>query len=101
MVQIRWKVENGNMQTGKPLKKFQSGKALGGAVQALSEVLQGAVVFPPVFAIKGGSTFSRVHSARVVILCSVVEEKFGDAGLPAGGVGSAVLSLTQQELTDE
>lgn len=101
MAQIRLKVENGYMQTGTPLKKSQTGKALGDAVQALSEVLQGAVVFPPVSAIKSGSTLSRVYSARVVVLCSVVEEKFGDAGLPAGGVGSAVLSLTQQELADE
>lgn len=67
----------------------------------MSEVLQGAVVFPPLFAIKSGCTLPKVYSARVVVLCSVVEEKFGDAGLPAGGVGSAVLSLAQQELTDE
>lgn len=89
------------MQPGRSLKKSKTGQALGDAFYGRSEVLEGVLVFLPVLARKIASSLSGSGRAQLVVLCSVVEEKFSDAGLPAGGLGSTVLSLAQEELTDQ
>lgn len=68
---------------------------------AVPSFLKASLYFLQSLKEKIASYLSGSCRAQLVVLCSVVKEKFGDAGLPAGRLRSAVLSLAQEELTDQ